>query len=822
MRCWGLAQGMTSKDYDVTVAINAGFPVDISSLEGINLVNWQEDESFVDLINSFDIVIASYSMGGPMTFIADHISDHVTLVLDCYVPIYIEVSARDSDDKITEYANYAVDLTHWNKALARGDYFLCANIPQKHMYMGALGALGILNPYSYQNERVLLVPFGVERTIHIDKPRNPYKELGIKKDDFVLLWFGGLYPWFNIRPLLNAIKRLCSEDPHFKFVLVGGKNPYNSHPDFIKQYTDTYGFMEKSKLINKSVYFIDWVDFADRMNWFKNANAVISINNVGDENNYSWRTRVMDFVGGEVPMITNGGDPLSDSLVESNAAINLPDTEESTLYETVKSLSQKPEILNETRHNLAMQKKLYHWDTVVDPLDKALQKNIQPYLDEKKFRMDNNLDVSVKDISTTQSRKSKMRKLLGAPKKIARMIKQKGIRRTGEVILTTISNRTKKTVRKEKRYYFLSHPIDHTGAPLVLLDIMKDFSEKVGPSSIDLVYPGGEKPLLNSLFKQGYLMDKMVMGIGSRVIHGQLGIKKDDFVLINTVAVYPNYRDYILGLLDTGRLNHAVWFIHEDKPELRFDDKGLVARIKRLIKDDKLTVYVPSSQTAAEYNVFFETDKIKPTALRVSVPEKYQKKRPASDFKTMRFVISGTPSDGRKGQLLAIAAFSKYLTDFYQKSPDNYRDFELHLIGIGEKGEDYISTQIRTIGDGLLNDRISYYPKVSKDKAMEITSKCNATICCSLNETFALFVAEGMLMGHVLIRNESSGHQEQIIDKKNGYLVDTEDTGLFSVSIEKLLNKATSNSGLEKMSEASRTIAKKFKNSNYFDQIDNN
>ena len=75
-------------------------------------------------------------------------TDHVMLILDCYVPIYVEVSARNAKDMPIEYHNYLVDLTHWNKALMRDDYFLCANEPQKHMYTGALGALGILNPYS--------------------------------------------------------------------------------------------------------------------------------------------------------------------------------------------------------------------------------------------------------------------------------------------------------------------------------------------------------------------------------------------------------------------------------------------------------------------------------------------------------------------------------------------------------------------------------------------------------------------------------------------------------------------------------------------------
>jgi glycosyltransferase involved in cell wall biosynthesis len=336
MRCWGLAQGLHARGYAVTVGVNESFPLDVSVSEDIHLTNWREDTDFVSFINSFDAVIINYSMGGPMSYVVDHISDHVTLILDCYVPIYIEVSARDSEDKENEYKNYSVDIQHWNKALCRGDYFLCANEPQKHMYMGSLGALGIINPYSYKTARVFVVPFGVERSVDIPNKRNPYLELGIKKTDSILLWFGGLYPWFNILPLLDAVERISKDNKQFKFVIVGGKNPYNSHPDFLKQYEATREFAEKKKLINHVIYFVDWVDFQDRYNWYQHVKAVISINNVGEENSYSWRTRVMDFVGGELPMITNGGDPLSDSLIRVGAAIKLDAVDDMSLYDTSK------------------------------------------------------------------------------------------------------------------------------------------------------------------------------------------------------------------------------------------------------------------------------------------------------------------------------------------------------------------------------------------------------------------------------------------------------------------------------------------------------
>ncbi|RKV93932.1 MAG: glycosyltransferase family 1 protein [Candidatus Saccharimonas sp.] len=817
MRCWGLALGLQQNGYDVTVAINQSFPLDISSQDDIALINWQEDEEFADLINTFDAVIINYSMGGPMSYIVDHISDHVMLVLDCYVPIYIEVSARNAKDMPTEYRNYSVDLTHWNKALMRGDYFLCANEPQKHMYTGALGALGILNPYSYKTNRVLVVPFGVEESLTINNPHNPYTELGIKKNDFTLLWFGGLYPWFNIKPLLATIKRLSKEFDNFKFVIVGGKNPYNQNPDFQRQYDETYKFIKSNHLLDKSVFFVDWVDYNDRINWYQHANIVISINSPGEENTYSWRTRVMDFVWGEIPMITNGGDPLSDSLISANAAIKLANTSEETLYNELQALIVDKKRTKKLKNAVANQKKLYYWSNVVRPISIAISSDYKPYLAEKKFKLDNRLQPTA-----PQTPPSRIKKLSRAPRRIVGIIRRKGVKRSAAVAYSTIANRMKraKSTVKGKRYFFFSHPIDYTGAPLVLLDVIKDFTEKVPAKNISLIYPGGEKPLINRIRKLGISLDKAVLGIGGRLIRAQLGIKKDDFVLLNTVAIYSNYRDCILWMLETDQLNEATWFIHEDKPELRFgEDKGLINRIENLIKSGKLKIFVPSHQTAEEYNDYFSTDKIKVITLRVEVPEIYESEHKTSDFNTIRFMLSGTSTDGRKGQLLAISALAKLQAEYISKDPSQYRDFSLTLLAVGK--DDYISSQVRSIGKGLLGNKVAFYETKPKDEAMEFTSKCNATICSSLNETFGLFVAEGMLMGHILIRNKASGYHEQIVDGKNGYLVNTNNINEFTKILEKIVNKNQSNADLKKMSDSSFEMAQKFKKANYYDQLIN-
>ena len=815
MRCWGLALGLKANGHDVTVSVKSEFKQSFSSHCGINLHNWDLNNDFKTFINSFDVVVVSYSMGDMSVFVADNLSHHVSLVLDCYVPIFIEISARDSDNKATELSGYLYEVSRFNQVLKRGDFFLCANEPQKHMYTGILGSLGVINPYSYRQHRVLVVPFGVEaeNIAGSFKHKNPYEHTSSK--DFVLLWFGGLYPWFNFEPLIEAVKVL-SKDPHFKFYLVGGKNPYNAHPDFVKQYDQVYERFKKFGLIGKSVFFVDWIDFDDRIRWYSHADIVISLNSPGEENIYSWRTRVMDYLWGELPMVTNGGDPLSDELINKEAAVKI-DPSSTEIQHTISNLMQNPSQIKKLKNNLIKVKELYHWPKVTAVLsEQLLSNNSLPYVDGLTFMEENNIKSN-----TYSAPNNKIIAGLKKVKSYTRRAKQKGLKRSVRFAAHMAKGQVSSKLRLgtknvPRKVVFLSHPIDHTGAPLVLIDAINDFGKSFSHSNIHIVAPSIERSLLNPLLTKKYKIHKMASGIGGRVIQAGLQIKPNDVVLMNTVALYQNYKDYTYWMLETGKLKHAYWFIHEDNPSIRFENKREISRIKKLLNSDKLTILVPSQQTAADYKQYFETISVHPIALRVQVPEKFQRPRARKDFDTIKFFISGIPLDGRKAQLMFLAALQLFELKYKVKKPDNYRPYTLDLVAIGK---DYVSQQIVSIGNAVLGKDIHIHPVIERGEALEIAKTCNVTVCNSLNETFALFVAEGMLMHHAILRNNTSGWQEQIIDGKNGFMFDTSSVEGLADSVEKILNKNLSNLDIRDMGNASFEIAQKFSTADYYEQI---
>ncbi len=315
-----------------------------------------------------------------------------------------------------------------------------------------------------------------------------------------------------------------------------------------------------------------------------------------------------------------------------------------------------------------------------------------------------------------------------------------------------------------------------------------------------------------------------MFGIGFRFIRLQLNLQKDDFVLMNTAAIYDTYRDFILLWLKNGRLKHAYWFIHEDMAQLPFIHKEFLEartlkQIAGLVNQKSLDLLFSSKRTTEEYKKLIGIDRAYPVKLHIEVPTKSCQPKQANDFDHIDFLMSGDSADGRKGQLLALSAFQVFMRNYYDKSPDDYRPFKLHMVAIGENH--YVSQQVRWIAESTMKDRVVMYGLLPKDEALVVTAECNATICCSLNETFGIYIAEGMLMGHVILRNNSAGVDEQLDDGKNGLLIDHTNIQDFAAKLAQILSKSqTSNKQLLAMSKRSQKMMADYGRYNYIDQID--
>ncbi|WP_409409751.1 glycosyltransferase [Acidithiobacillus ferriphilus] len=326
LRSWGLARGIADSGFDVDVSLT--FPkwyIELNEgkvVQKVNVFTWNDENHLVDLSKCFDVVIVSYCFGGPTTSVVNNIRPDQILILDCYVPIHAEVCARNSEDLIGEDQSFGGDSAHWDGALVRGDYLLCASEQQKNYYIGLLYGLKHIDPISYaKSDNIIIAPFGIDDHPIVISGRKPITEI-VKQGAFKLLWFGGVYPWFNIDDLIMSVGILRSRGLNVELIIVGAKNPFNNHPDFV---TIAYNIiaMAESEDYKYFTHIVDWVPYDQRFEWYKDADLIVTFNKIGIENGLSWRTRIADYLMCESIFVTNGGDPLSDKLIDAGLGFRI-------------------------------------------------------------------------------------------------------------------------------------------------------------------------------------------------------------------------------------------------------------------------------------------------------------------------------------------------------------------------------------------------------------------------------------------------------------------------------------------------------------------
>ena len=816
LRAWGLANGLqsNSKDkYEVEVSYNQVFKQDnfTDKLNSIKISTW-EISTLAEKIQEFDSVLVSYNAGDITQTVVDNIRQDQQLILDGYVPIHIEMSARNSDNLDREYDAFNFENKIWTKALRRGDVLLCANEAQKKFYTGVMAQVGRINPITYGDEDLIqIVPYGIYREKAIAK-HDPVSKLVKNKKAFKLLWFGGIYPWFDLTNLLEAVKNANKTTP-IELIMVGVKNPFNQHPDFIKRYEEVMNYIKNNNM-DEIVHITDWVKFEDRAEWYLGSDAVILINNIGMENTLAWRTRLVDYVWAELPIVTNGGDPMSDILEANKAVYILPDLDAKTIEKEIIKISKDKETLKQVSANLSKVRKLFYWDKVTENLSKLIFKGYKP-ADSGLLKEDEILDSPVvQNIGGSRivRAKNKARRISG---KALRYYKNNGFAATYKIITDKVIRKIKRkivsNIDKKPKMIIVSHQLDNTGAPFVAMDLAFDIQKQVKNLGRKLKF------IAFTPIKIENVRELKKAGIEVEIYTDRnlwLNYNKGDIVILNSFGLSRTVTHSTIQAAKNNILDAFYWYGHEATPE-RFVDLDIRNEFVKLLESNKAKLYAVSKGSAEAYKEFFGTDKnTEVMNFRFDFPSDRFAVKDPEDFEKLDFIVTGAVSDGRKGQLPILYAFLNFYNSFYKRNPKAYRDFSLKFIGVDEVG--YIKKQMEVSAKGL-DGKCEIVGQIPRAKVLDFVEEANMTICYSYHESMGIFVYEGMAFGHPIIRNDCYGQEEQLIDGGNGWAVRNDDYQTLCDAIEESLNiEKTSNDKLAKMSKVSEEIAERATHSEYF------
>ncbi len=357
--------------------------------QNFTMVRYSDEASLRALLANSDIVLC-----GGMTFSrfkSIRESDKF-IIMDMYDPYNLATLTEYSDQTIErQFDVYKSVHFITNEMLYYGDFYICASERQRDFWLGMLAALNRVNPYSYNQDPTMrklinVVPFGLpsQKPVHT---KNVLKGVitGIDKGDFVIIWGGGIYNWFDPLTLIKAMAKVAGRRSDIKLFFLGIKHP-NPQVKELSLVNDTVALSDKLGLTGKSVFFnFDWVDYDARQDYFLESDVGIITHPEHIETRFAFRTRILDYLWTGLPVISTEGDSLSELVKNEGLGLTVASKDISGLADAILKMAQDKNFYQECKKKVPEVASGYTWEKVcaplisfcMDPVSSAVRKKLR-------------------------------------------------------------------------------------------------------------------------------------------------------------------------------------------------------------------------------------------------------------------------------------------------------------------------------------------------------------------------------------------------------------------------------------------------------------
>ncbi len=354
-----MARSLERKKHEVIVAEPER--QSCSEINGIKFIGFQS----LDDIKSIDVWITQPSL---VEFYYTKFVN-IPLVVDGYDIDPIEsLKNRGTQDFEESMYGYHKLLATYLRALKRADKVLCSNERQKIYYLSILNFLGRINPKFQDDSIVLTLPSGTPRNEPVSCSQDTIKNIRKGKEDYVVLWAGGIYPWYDIDTFLSAMQIVLNRMPNTQFLFVGAENPiYNSISEMgVKKLVEN---INASQYLKSHSHFVKWLPYNNRAEMYLKSDIGVSTHNDSLESIFSMRTRVIDMIWGGLPIVLTSGDTMSEYVKDHHIGVTVKVRDPLELSNAIISLLKNRSLRREMsrRERLLAQGEL-SWDNVIEPL----------------------------------------------------------------------------------------------------------------------------------------------------------------------------------------------------------------------------------------------------------------------------------------------------------------------------------------------------------------------------------------------------------------------------------------------------------------------
>ncbi len=372
-----LARVLAENGHEVTLAV-PNDPEEAGSIEGVEFI--QADASYLGTqADGHDWVMLHAHLGNH--YLSQR--DDLPVVVDLYDPFLVENLHYHRELGFEPFIN---DHATWRLQLGHGDFFLCSSEEQRLYYLGWLTALGRVNPLVLEDDPrleqlIVELPFGTPD----ESPPEPLARADVLTgvgSDAPVLYFGGIYDWYDTEVVLEALPMLLDQDPSTVVVFMD-----HPHPELtpLSLAARTRELAESNGWLGSRVLFESWRPYDRRFEVARVCDLAVVTHRPGLETDLSLRTRLVDLMWLGLPSVVTAGGTMARVVDEEGAGAVVPAGDPATLAAAVLGLLADPDGMRRAASAARTWASGRSWRRVAEPL---LEFAADPWRDPHRARFE--------------------------------------------------------------------------------------------------------------------------------------------------------------------------------------------------------------------------------------------------------------------------------------------------------------------------------------------------------------------------------------------------------------------------------------------------
>lgn len=348
---------------------------------GVEVKTYSHVDELQKMIDDCDVIFCQFIDTNAIRYA---LTNGKKVVYDLYNALPIETIGAEkisgytaTPDKDREYGEL---LRYFKFCSQTGSYFVTSNERQRDWWLGFIMANKGMMPSTLNQRDVSdilgLVPFGMEEFEPKPKEHGLRGKYGITDDDFVLIWGGGIWDWFDAQTPIKAVAELAKKDPRIKLVFYGTVHP-NKAVGKPKGTDRAEKLAKELGVFGTNIIFHDgWVPTDQRVDYLMDADIAVSSHLESLETHYAFRTRILDHFWIQLPSLVTEGDWFADYINKNDLGIVTPCVDIDATKAAILTL-QKTSERQRIKKNIAAIREEWRWSATTTDLRDFLLNDLE-------------------------------------------------------------------------------------------------------------------------------------------------------------------------------------------------------------------------------------------------------------------------------------------------------------------------------------------------------------------------------------------------------------------------------------------------------------